>query len=163
MPEHTVREPVSLTRLPKLDLPQFSGNLLYWQSFWDSFEAAIHNNTVLTGVQKLSYLRAQLKGEASKVIAGFQLTNPNYNHSVALLHERFGQPYKQIEAHMQALINIPTPKQSYSSLWEFHDNIESHIRSLNSLGKKEVSWYSARSNHPWEITCEDQTKPCKSS
>ena len=52
-------------------------------------------------------------------IKGFQLTNPNYTHSVALLHEHFGQPYKQSEAHMQALINIPTPNQSYSSLQEF--------------------------------------------
>jgi len=44
--------------------------------------------------QKLTYLRAQLKGEASKVIAGFQLTNANYINSVALLQERFGQRYK---------------------------------------------------------------------
>jgi len=67
VPEHTVREPASLTCLPKLDLPQFSGNPLYWQSFWDSFEAAVHNNTLLTGVQKLSYLRAQLKGEHQRL------------------------------------------------------------------------------------------------
>ena len=138
VPEHTVREPASLTRLLKLDFPQFSGNPLYWQSFYDSFEAVAHNNTVLMAVQKVSYLWAQLKGEASKFIAGFQLTNPNYTHSVALLQERFGQPHKQIEAHMQALINIPTPNQSYSSLQEFHDNIESHVRSLDSLGKKEA-------------------------
>jgi len=57
--------PVSLTRLPKLDLPQFSGNPFLWQPFWDCFEAAVHNNASLTGVQKLSYLSAQLKGEAS--------------------------------------------------------------------------------------------------
>ena len=134
--------PVSLTRLPKLDLPQFSGNSLLWQPFWDCFEAAVHNNTSLTGVQKLSYLSAQLKGEASKAIAGFQLNNTNYTHSVALLQERFGQPYKQIDAHMQALINLPTPSPSYSSLREVHDAIESHIRSLASLGKTEESYGS---------------------
>ncbi|XP_065911194.1 uncharacterized protein [Dysidea avara] len=141
-PECPIREPVSLTRLPKLDLPHFSGNPLFWQAFWDSFEAAVHSNTALTGVQKLSYLRAQLKGDASKVIAGFQLTNANYTHSVALLQERFGQSYKQIDAHMQALINLPTPSQSYTSLREFHDTIESHIRSLASLGKTEDSYGS---------------------
>ena len=32
------------TRLPKLNLPQFSGDPLAWQTFWDSFEAAIHLN-----------------------------------------------------------------------------------------------------------------------
>ena len=92
--EHHTRESVSLTRLPKFDLPQFSGNPLYWKALWDCFKAAVHNNTSLTRVQKLSYLRAQLKGGASKVIAGFQLTNSNYTHSVTLLQEHFGQPHK---------------------------------------------------------------------
>ena len=48
------------TRLPKLNLPTFSGDPLLWQSFWDCFEAAVHNNSSLTDVQKLNYLRAQL-------------------------------------------------------------------------------------------------------
>ena len=74
------------THLPKLDFPQFSGNPLYWQPFWDSFEAAVDTNKSLTGVQK-SYLRAQLRGEASEVITGFQLTNASYTDSIELLKE----------------------------------------------------------------------------
>ena len=87
-----------VTFLPKLELPQFSGNPLLWQSFWDTFEASVHTSNSLTGVQKLSYLRGQLQGEAVCVIAGFQLTNANYEHSVDLLKEHFGQPHKQIDA-----------------------------------------------------------------
>ena len=64
-----------VTRLPKLELPQFCGNPLTWQSFWDCFEASIHTNDNLTAVQRLSYLRSQLQGEARRVIAGFPLTN----------------------------------------------------------------------------------------
>ena len=60
-------------RLPKLELPQFCNNPFTWQSFWDCFKASIHTNDNLTGVQKLSYLRSQLQGEASRVIAGFPL------------------------------------------------------------------------------------------
>ena len=70
------------TRLPKLNLPYFSGNPLTWQTFWDSFSAAVHNNPKLTGVQKFNYLRAQLRGDATKVIAGFPLTDANYQHSI---------------------------------------------------------------------------------
>ena len=76
-----------VTRLPKLELPQFNGDPLVWQTFWDCFEAAVHSNTSLTGVQKLSYLRTQLHGDAARVIAGFQLTNDNYGHSITLLAE----------------------------------------------------------------------------
>ena len=73
------------TRLPKLDPPQFTGNPLHWQSFWDCFEATVDSNSSLTGVQKLSYLRAQLSGDAARVIAGFQLNNDNYTQSVTSL------------------------------------------------------------------------------
>ena len=66
----------------------------------------------MTGVQKLSYLQAQLHGDAARVIAGFQLTNDNYGHSVTLLKDRFGQVYKQVEAHMQAFIDFPNPSNS---------------------------------------------------
>ena len=46
--------------LPKLALPTFSGNILEWQTFWDSYESAVHENPVLTNVQKFNYLKAQL-------------------------------------------------------------------------------------------------------
>ena len=93
----------STTRLPKLTLPTFSGNPLMWQTFWDSFSAAVHSNNSLTGVHKFNYLRAQVTDEAAKSIAGFPLTNDNYEHSIALLKERFGQMQKIVNAHMQVL------------------------------------------------------------
>ena len=40
------------------------------------------------------------------VIAGLPLTNANYQHSVSLLKEQYGQPYKLISAHIQALLEI---------------------------------------------------------
>ena len=90
------RSSQGITRLPKLNIPNFSGESLQWQSFWDCFEAAVHSNTCLTGVQKLNYLRAQLQGDAAKVVSGFLLSNANYEHSIALLTQRYGQPHCSI-------------------------------------------------------------------
>ena len=52
-------------QLPKLEIPIFTGEPLGWQLFWDCCEAVIHVNSCLTDVQELSYLCAQLRGEAS--------------------------------------------------------------------------------------------------
>ena len=41
-------------RLPKLEIPIFTGEPLEWQPFWDCFEAAIDANPSLTGVQNLA-------------------------------------------------------------------------------------------------------------
>jgi len=52
----------------------------------DSFDATIHSNTAQNNVQKLAYLRAQLQGEAARVISGFPLTSENYLPSVYFFH-----------------------------------------------------------------------------
>ena len=45
-------------RFPKLVLPSFNGNPLEWQSFWDTFRSAVHDNSTISDVQKFNYLRA---------------------------------------------------------------------------------------------------------
>ena len=47
---HDNRAP-SVSRLPKLSLPTFSGEPLSWQTFWDSFSAATDSNHTLSGVE----------------------------------------------------------------------------------------------------------------
>ena len=37
--------------LPKLILPIFEVNSLTWQTFWDSFETAVHSNDVITDIE----------------------------------------------------------------------------------------------------------------
>ncbi|XP_065893821.1 uncharacterized protein [Dysidea avara] len=128
------------SRLPKLTLPTFSGDPLSWQTFWDSFNAAVHTNPALGGIQKFNYLKAQLQGDAARAIAGLPLTELNYQHSVALLEERFGQPHKLINAHMQVLLDMPNATASLTSLRLLYDTVATHTRALASLGKSKDSY-----------------------
>ena len=130
----------NVSHLPKLTLPIFEGDPLTWPTFWDSFDSAVHSNNVLTDVQRLNYLRAHLGGEASRAVAGFPLTSANYCQSVDLLKNRFGQPQRIVNAHMHALMNLPKPNNEISSLREFHDAIENHVRGLLALGWQTESY-----------------------
>ena len=130
----------NVSRLPKLTLPTFSGDPLQWKTFWDSFNAAVHSNVGLSGVQKFNYLCALLCGDAAHVIGGFPLTDSNYAHSVTLLEDRFGQPYKLVNAHMEALLNLGKPSNNLPSLQAFYDSLEKHMRALSSLGKSSESY-----------------------
>ena len=128
------------SRLPKLTLPTFSGNPLTWLTFWDSFQAAIHLNPTLSGVQKFNYLKAQLQEDAARTIDGIPLSDHNYLHAVTLLQDRFGQTHKLVAAHMQALLEVLTTKNNLASLRKFHNTIESHSRGLSSLGKSDQTY-----------------------
>ena len=122
-------------KLPKLVLTKFDGDLLHWQEFWDSFETTIHNNSSLQDVDKLNYLRSQLRNEAKDVIAGLEVTNASYAVAVDLLKERYDNKQLMIDAHYSQLRDISTTSTYYEKLRNTFDQIERHLRSLEALGQ----------------------------
>ena len=56
-------------KLPKLSLKTFNGNPLEYQSFWNCFKAAVHQNDSLEDLTELNYLRSYLvQGQACIVV-----------------------------------------------------------------------------------------------
>ena len=74
------------TRLPKLSLPKFKGDVTTWMPFWDSYKAAIHDNTDIARIDKFNYLHFLLEGTAAQ---GLTLTDSNYDSAIDLLQQRF--------------------------------------------------------------------------
>ena len=75
--------------LPKLEIFKFNGYPTKWQSFFNSFQAAVGKSTNLTRVEKFNYLRYFLGGDTLHAIAGFSLTNDNYKEALGLLQNRY--------------------------------------------------------------------------
>ena len=93
-------------RLPKLELKKFFGSVADWQSFWDAFRNAVHENSQLFEIDKFTYLKGLLGGEASTAIAGLSLTQGNYGAAIEILKKRFGEEQKIISAHMEMLLKL---------------------------------------------------------
>ena len=56
-------------KLPKFDLPKFSGDVLKWVAFWQQVCARLDNQDI-PGVTKYNYLISLLKGDAKSVFEG---------------------------------------------------------------------------------------------
>jgi len=97
---------VAKTHLPRLELGKFKGDVTGWTTFWDTFKAAVHDNTDISKIDKFHYLNSSLKGTASKAIQGLGLTEGNYDSAIMLLQERFGDPHAIIAAHMDELLKL---------------------------------------------------------
>ena len=121
-------------KLPKLELPTFSGDVTEWTSFWDQFHAVVHASE-LPDITKFSYLRSLLKGEAKAAVQGLSLTAAHYRIACDLLRDRFGRPERIVFSHIQELLNITVPKYpNVSVLWKLYDDLQAHIRSLAAMG-----------------------------
>ena len=72
-------------RLPRQEIPSFSGDPLQFQSFWEIFDSSIHSNTSLAPITKFSYLKTLLTGKAKDALNSLELTSRNYDEAVAIL------------------------------------------------------------------------------
>ena len=123
-------------RLLKRELKKFYGSVADWQSFWDAFSNAVHKNSQLSEIDKFTYLKGLLGGEASTAIAGLSLTQGNYGVAIEILKKRFGDEQKIISAHMEILLKL-TPVHNgkeTGKLRKLYYEIEVRIRGLQSMG-----------------------------
>lgn len=124
----------SRVRLPKLELPKFSGNIVEWQPFWDKFSAIVDNSD-MPEVTKFTYLDSLLMGEAKATIQGLTLSASHYRDACDLLQHRYGRKEKIVFSHIQSLLTLNIPQQvKIQELWKLQDSLLSHVRSLENLG-----------------------------
>ena len=103
-----------------------------------SIQLLIQISHCLTPIEKFSYLRATLRGSAAATINGLSLSSANYEAAVALLKERYGDPQKIINAHMDALVNLPIVENArdLKAVRHLYDEVEANVRALSALGRK---------------------------
>ena len=86
-----ITEHITGVKLPLLQLPKFSGNVLEWPAFHDAFVASVSSHKKLSNAQKFTHLRSCLSGRESKCIEGYSVTNDNYSKAFQDLQNRFGR------------------------------------------------------------------------
>ena len=134
-PVNSVPSQLTLPKLPKLELPKFSGKVTEWSSFWDLYNTAIHSNVNMSKVNKFNYLFSLLEGNAARSIKGLTLTSANYDAAIEILQERFGKTQQIIAAHMDQILQIPACTKGRPGQLRFaFDKISVHVRGLASLG-----------------------------
>ena len=80
-------------------------------------------------------MHSLLDKAAAEAISGLKLTSANYQEAIDILKYRFGNQQQIVNAHMNALLNLPkvTNVDDLKSLRQLHDKVESHMRGLKSL------------------------------
>ena len=81
-------------------------------------------------------MNSLLEGSAREAVSGLALTAANYHEAIAILQKRFGSRQQIISKHMDILLNVEpvTSSHNIKGLRHLYDFVESHIRSLKSLG-----------------------------
>ncbi|XP_054711081.1 uncharacterized protein LOC129220676 [Uloborus diversus] len=99
-------------KLPKLSLPNFSGNIIDWLTFKDLFNATVTKNESLSDAQKLQYLKTSLKGDAAKIVISIPISDSNFKIAYNLLDERYSNTREQTFAHIKRFLDLQAFKMN---------------------------------------------------
>ncbi|XP_039310735.1 uncharacterized protein LOC120358921 [Solenopsis invicta] len=128
-------------KLPKLDLPKFTGKYDEWFPFFDTFNSLIHVNAALSNIQKLQYLRASVIGDASKIICALEISEANYEVAWNLLKQRYDNKRVIVQSHVKAIMDLPSMvKENIVELRQIADGATRHIHALQALTHPTSHW-----------------------
>ena len=96
----------STLHVPTIKLQRFGGCPESWQTFIENFECAVDKNENLSRIQKMTYLRSLVEGQAAGTITGLTITSGNYTIAIQLLRERYDNKQHLISSHMKNILNI---------------------------------------------------------
>ncbi|XP_071579938.1 uncharacterized protein [Temnothorax nylanderi] len=157
--------------LPRIQLPTFTGRYDEWSAFKDLFGSIIDQDTGLSNVEKLHYLKSCVKGEAEQLLKNLPTTADNYKRAVTLLTGRYDNKRLLVRACFSALTALPKLKdKSVPGLRRlFHTMIQT-VSSLESIGRPVdnssdlfvhilVELLDPSSRREWENSISNSTDP----
>ena len=119
------------TKLPKLTLPSFSGEYTQWLSFWDQFTTLVDSKRDMTNVEKLSYLKLSLEGDAAQIVSSLLVTDANYDIAKRKLEERCNNKRSIVKTHLASHHALPAIRKESSA--ELRKLLESTNEALEAL------------------------------
>ncbi|XP_062534477.1 uncharacterized protein LOC134203611 [Armigeres subalbatus] len=131
----------SKVKLPEISLPTFSGKLGDWVMFRDTFRSLIHQNGELNPMDKFTYLRTSLKGDALMEINTIELSAVNYEVAWQVLQERYENKKLIVKAYLDALFSMePLRRESYDGLNQLVSEFEKNLQMLEKIGEQTAQW-----------------------
>uniref|UniRef100_A0A336MSH8 CSON000605 protein n=1 Tax=Culicoides sonorensis TaxID=179676 RepID=A0A336MSH8_CULSO len=126
-------------RLPKLELPKFSGEFTQWFNFKNEFLSLVEDAD-LNDIDRLRFLRTALCDEPRRIIESLEITEANYKVAWEALMGRYDDTSMVFRAHINAILYLQGesgPRMSVERHRKLLDDARAHYRALLSLGTVE--------------------------
>lgn len=123
-------------KLPKIEIPQFSGDYIEWPNFRDIFHSLIVSNTNLHDAQKLHYLKSSLTDQAAQLVKHLSVTEANFSSAWEMLSKRYENKRVIINSLINKLLAIPSVQNdSVPEIKNLRDVTAEIVRALKNLDR----------------------------
>ena len=122
---------------PKVNLPDFHGDLLSWPPFWSRYNASVHESTKLTNTMKMAVLMDRIKdpGISKFLIAANDGKPGRYDEVILYLKDRFNRPRELHQVYLQQLIDLPPIEGTSAEISKAVDTVYSAVTGIRGSGQ----------------------------
>lgn len=156
-------------RLPRIDVPKVAGNYSQWSHFRNLFTSIIIENSDLSAVEKLHYLKMNLTGEPAQHLKSIAISGKNFARALDSLVARYENKRMLIDVQITVLYTS-RKTESAAALKQLLTNIKETLGALEALGCPVHYWdlflnymmnrkIDANSLKRWEETLDAQNLP----
>ncbi|XP_071580189.1 uncharacterized protein [Temnothorax nylanderi] len=162
----------SRTSLPRINLPKFSDAYEDWPSFRDFFRSVIGDNSSISHVERLHYLRSCLQGSAENLIRSLTITGENYDRAWAILCKHYKNKKELIRSNFATFTAVAKMKAATADeLSRVHNAVTSAVNAQESIGRPinshgmdlfnhlVVELFDSRTRLEWESSTGDSFEP----
>ena len=125
---------------PKVNMPDFHGDLLSWPPFWSRFNASVHESTKLTDAMKMAVLMDRVKdpGITKYLIAANDGKPGRYDEVILYLKDRFSRPRELHQVYLQQLIDLPPIEGTSAEISKAVDTVYSAVTGIKGSGQDSI-------------------------
>uniref|UniRef100_A0A7I5E7M6 Peptidase A2 domain-containing protein n=1 Tax=Haemonchus contortus TaxID=6289 RepID=A0A7I5E7M6_HAECO len=133
-PNQMELSPLLKIRYPQIRLPQFDGENISWEEFWDTYSLIVDENTQLGELEKILYLKDAIRGKAFNAIKSIPLKASNYKLIVDILKRKFGNKGNNRSQIVQKLLHLPKEGTTAEKCAETLDKINDLVHQMVATG-----------------------------
>lgn len=128
-------------KLPKINLPTFSGNFKSWPAYFDLFNSLINTNNKLSDVEKFHFLITSLDKEPLNLVKSLPMTGGNYVVAYQALVKRYQNRRFLATSYFNEIYTAsPLQKASAKDLRSLIDLFSENLGALKVLDFDVSSW-----------------------
>jgi len=132
---------LSLSLLPPIELPKFSGRFSEWKSFCHTFGDLVGSNNTISNMLKLYYLKSCVSGDAARLIDNLPLSDVNYSFAWEMLMDEYEHKRLLIYSHLESFVCFPVMKsESIVELRRLRHTVAIALAALTNLGSPVEQW-----------------------
>ncbi|KAK6735669.1 hypothetical protein RB195_018726 [Necator americanus] len=119
----------------QMKLPRFWGDEEEFPEFWAVSETLVHQNKVLSTVEKMLLLKDSLRGRAEMFIKGIQLIPQNHKWMVETIKKKYDNKPINIAKIVQKQIDLPCARNNVKNCTYISAKIRMLINQMVSVGQ----------------------------